>query len=72
MPKLITFDTKDDLSINETLTVLNPATGLPIEVGISRIVQDWQLERHMPMFEADMTAAQKNKAQQVINKFKKP
>lgn len=70
MPKINNFDSNDNLTISDLTTVLDAATGLNITTGVVRNVQDWQLEKHIAMIEADMTAAQKTKAQSIIEKVK--
>ena len=72
---MINFDSKDELFSDAVITAnvlaLNGITLISVTLGTLRSVQDWQLEKHMPMFEADMTAAQKTKAAAIIAKFKK-
>lgn len=71
MPKIINIDSKDELSISDLTSALDALTGLNVTTGVYRSVQDWQLEKHMPMFEADLTPAQKTKSAAIIAKFKR-
>lgn len=71
MAKILNFETKDELTVSDLTSAIDAITGLNILQGTYRSVQDWQLEKHMPMFEADLTAAQKTKAAAIIAKFKK-
>lgn len=70
MPKIINFDSKDELSISDFTSVIDSVTGLTVTTGIYRSVADWQIEKHLPMFDADMTTAQKAKAAAIIAKVK--
>lgn len=70
MPKIISFELSDDLNIIESINTLDPVTNLPVLTGVYRSVQPHQLEKHLIMFEPDMTAAQKTKAAAIIARVK--
>lgn len=70
MPKINTFDLNDNFTQSDLTTVLDAVTGLNITTGVFRSVQDWQIEKHLPMIEADLTAAQKTKTAAIIAKVK--
>lgn len=70
MKKILNIDGKDELTISDLGSTIDALTGLRVLTGFYRSVQDWQLEKHMPMFAEDMTVEQKTKAAAIIAKVK--
>lgn len=62
MPKKFEFDAQNNLTVKEAVLLLEPHTVWNIS--------PYQIEKHKPMFDADMTAPEKTKTLSIAALFK--
>jgi len=67
MAKKFEFDALGNLTVTEFVTKLSD-DAIPVPEQVSRVwdIQPSQIAAHMPMFESEMKAADKNKALSII------
>lgn len=67
MAKTFNFDSKDNLQISDLK--LQIVDGVEVQAGTVHCLQANQIEKHMPMFNADMVKAERDKAAAIATKL---